>query len=149
MSRLDTNRRPRSSAAPSGGADCATAADRSPWAEPAADPPVHEIQFLHDLAVIMLAAGVVTVVFHLLRQPVVLGYIAAGVLIGPHTFRYASLVTDQPTISTLSDLGLVFLLFSLGLEFSLRHLRQVGATALVSAIAGIVTMLSLGYALGR
>lgn len=110
---------------------------------------MHEIQFIHDLAVIMLAAGVVTVVFQLLRQPVVLGYIAAGVLIGPHTFRYASLVTDQPTISTLSDLGLVFLLFSLGLEFSLRHLRQVGATALVSAIAGIVTMLSLGYALGR
>jgi len=110
--------------------------------------PMHVIEFIHDLAIIMLAAGVVTVVFHLLRQPVVLGYIVAGVLIGPHTPPY-SLVTDEETIRTLAELGIVFLLFSLGLEFSLRHLRQVGATALVSAIAGIVTMLSLGYAIGR
>jgi CPA2 family monovalent cation:H+ antiporter-2 len=109
---------------------------------------MHVIAFIHDLAIIMLAAGVVTVVFHLLRQPVVLGYIVAGVLIGPHTPPY-SLVTDEETIRTLAELGIVFLLFSLGLEFSLRHLRQVGATALVSALAGIVTMLSLGYAIGR
>jgi len=110
---------------------------------------MHVIAFIHDLAIIMLTAGVVTVVFHLLRQPVVLGYIVAGVLIGPHTVLYPSLVSDEETIRTLAELGIVFLLFSLGLEFSLRHLRQVGATALVSAIAGIVTMLSLGYAIGR
>jgi CPA2 family monovalent cation:H+ antiporter-2 len=78
----------------------------------------------------------------------VLGYIVAGVLIGPHTPPY-TFVTNEETIRTLAELGVVFLLFSLGLEFSLRHLRQVGATALVSAIAGIVTMLSLGYAVGR
>ncbi|HET7065230.1 MAG TPA: cation:proton antiporter, partial [Rudaea sp.] len=106
------------------------------------------IEFIHDLAIIMLTAGIVTVVFHLLRQPVVLGYIVAGVLIGPHTPPY-TFVTNEETIRTLAELGVVFLLFSLGLEFSLRHLRQVGATALVSAIAGIVTMLSLGYAVGR
>jgi CPA2 family monovalent cation:H+ antiporter-2 len=105
------------------------------------------LAFIQDLAVIMLAAGVVTVVFHLLRQPVVLGYIAAGVLIGPHTPPYA-LVTDEEIIHTLAELGLVFLLFSLGLEFSLRHLRQVGATALVAALMGIVLMLWLGYELG-
>jgi len=109
---------------------------------------MHVIEFIHDLAIIMLAAGIVTVVFHLLRQPVVLGYIVAGVLIGPHTPPY-TFVTNEETIRTLAELGVVFLLFSLGLEFSLRHLRQVGATALVSAIAGIVTMLSLGYAVGR
>jgi CPA2 family monovalent cation:H+ antiporter-2 len=109
---------------------------------------MHAIVFIHDLAIIMLTAGVVTVLFHLLRQPVVLGYIVAGVLIGPHTPPY-TLVTDEETIRTLAELGIVALLFSLGLEFSLRHLRQVGATALVSAIAGIVTMLSLGYAIGR
>ena len=109
---------------------------------------MHTIAFIHDLAFIMLAAGVVTVVFHLLRQPVVLGYIAAGVLIGPHTFPYASFVTDAETIRTLAELGVVFLLFSLGLEFSLRRLRSVGATALVAAIAGIVTMLWLGYEIG-
>ena len=109
--------------------------------------PMHIIEFIHDLAIIMLTAGVVTVVFHLLRQPVVLGYIVAGVLIGPHTPPY-SLVTDEETIRTLAELGVVFLLFSLGLEFALRHLRQVGATALVAAIAGIVTMLWLGYEIG-
>jgi CPA2 family monovalent cation:H+ antiporter-2 len=108
---------------------------------------MHTLAFIQDLAAIMLAAGVVTVVFHLLRQPVVLGYIAAGVLIGPHTPPYA-LVTDEETIHTLAALGVVFLLFSLGLEFSLRHLRQVGATALVAALAGIVLMLWLGYELG-
>jgi CPA2 family monovalent cation:H+ antiporter-2 len=105
------------------------------------------LAFIQDLAVIMLAAGVVTVVFHLLRQPVVLGYIAAGVLIGPHTPPYA-LVTDEQTIHTLAELGIVFLLFSLGLEFSLRHLRQVGATALVAALMDIVLMLWLGYEIG-
>ena len=109
---------------------------------------MHTIAFIHDLAFIMLAAGVVTVVFHLLRQPVVLGYIAAGVLIGPHTLFSASLVTDQETIRTLAELGVVFLLFSLGLEFSLRRLRSVGATAVVAATAGIITMLWLGYEVG-
>ena len=108
---------------------------------------MHTIAFIHDLAIIMLAAGVVTVVFRLLRQPVVLGYIAAGVLIGPHTPPY-SLVTDEETIRTLAELGVVFLLFSLGLEFSLSRLRQVGATALIAATAGIVTMMWLGYEVG-
>ncbi len=109
---------------------------------------MHTIAFIHDLAIIMLAAGVVTIVFHLLRQPVVLGYIVAGVLIGPHTPPY-SLVTDETTIQTLAQLGLVFLLFSLGLEFSLRHLRQVGATAVIAALAGIVLMFWAGYEIGR
>src|SRR5882724_11083903 len=103
-----------------------------------ADRKMHTIAFIHDLAFIMLAAGVVTVVFHLLHQPVVLGYIVAGVLIGPHTMAYASLVTDETTIQTLAELGIVFLLFSLGLEFSVRRLRQIGATALIAALAGIV-----------
>ena len=108
---------------------------------------MHTIAFIHDLAMIMLTAGVVTVVFHLLRQPVVLGYIAAGVLIGPHTPPY-SLVTDEVTIHTLGELGVVFLLFSLGLEFNIKRLRSVGATALIAAIVGIVMMLWLGYGRG-
>ncbi len=108
---------------------------------------MHTIAFLRDLAVIMLTAGVVTIVFRLLRQPVVLGYIVAGALIGPHTPPY-SLITDKTTIQTLAELGIVFLLFSLGLEFSLRHLRQVGITALVTALAGVVAMLWLGYEIG-
>ncbi|MBS0557081.1 MAG: cation:proton antiporter [Proteobacteria bacterium] len=108
---------------------------------------MHPIAFIQDLAVIMLAAGIVTVVFHLLRQPVVLGYIAAGVIIGPHTPPY-TLVSDEQSIGTVAELGLIFLLFSLGLEFSLRHLRQVGATAIVAALTGIIAMLWLGYELG-
>ncbi|HET8941309.1 MAG TPA: cation:proton antiporter [Rudaea sp.] len=108
---------------------------------------MHTVAFIHDLAVIMLTAGVVTVVFHLLRQPVVLGYIVAGVLIGPHTSWFA-LITDEASIQTLAELGIVFLLFSLGLEFSLRHLRQVGVTAVVAALAGIILMLWLGYQIG-
>ncbi len=108
---------------------------------------MHTIAFIHDLAVIMLTAGVVTVVFHLLRQPVVLGYIVAGVLIGPHTSSFA-LITNEVSIQTLAELGIVFLLFSLGLEFSLRHLRQVGVTAIVAALAGIILMLWLGYQIG-
>lgn len=108
---------------------------------------MHTIAFIHDLAFIMLAAGVVTVVFHLLHQPVVLGYIVAGVLIGPHTPPY-SLVTDEATIQTLAELGIVFLLFSLGLEFSVHRLRQVGATALIAALAGIVLMFWAGYEIG-
>src|SRR6185312_16774670 len=108
---------------------------------------MHELTLLQDLAVIMVVAGIVTLLCHRLKQPVVLGYIAAGVLIGPHTPPYA-LVTDEETIHTLAELGLVFLLFSLGLEFSLRHLRRVGATALVAALMGIVLMLWLGYEVG-
>jgi CPA2 family monovalent cation:H+ antiporter-2 len=124
------------------------AGHRSPWPQQPERQRAMHVAFIQDLAIVMLTAGVVTVVFHLLRQPVVLGYIVAGMLIGPHTPPY-SLVSDEESIRTLAELGIVFLLFSLGLEFSLRHLRRVGATALVSAIAGIVTMLSLGYAIGR
>ncbi len=133
MAEIATLRRPDSSAK-MGQAHCAAVL-------------MHEISFIHDLAIIMLTAGVVTVVFHLLRQPVVLGYIVAGVIIGPHTPPY-SLVTDEETIRTLGQLGVVFLLFSLGLEFSVGHLRKVGATALVAALGGIVTMLWLGYEIG-
>ena len=111
------------------------------------DHAVHAVAFLQDLATVMLVAGAVTVLFHRLRQPVVLGYIVAGVIIGPHTPPY-TLVTDEETIRTLAELGLVALLFSLGLEFSLRHLRQVGATALVAALMGIVLMVWLGYEAG-
>jgi Kef-type K+ transport system membrane component KefB len=86
---------------------------------------MHSIDFIQDLAVIMLIAGLVTILFHRLKQPVVLGYILAGVIIGPHTPPFA-LIRDEHTIRTLSELGVVFLLFALGLEFSLRKLARVG-----------------------
>ena len=105
-------------------------------------------QFIQDLAVIMLVAGVITVLFHRLRQPVVLGYILAGVIVGPHTPPFP-LITDTATINTLAELGVVFLLFSLGLEFNLRKLREVGPTALVAAVAEILLMTWIGYEIGR
>ncbi|MCY0388656.1 cation:proton antiporter [Robbsia sp. Bb-Pol-6] len=108
----------------------------------------HAIGFIQDLAVIMAIAGIMTIVFQRLRQPLVLGYIVAGVVIGPYTPPFA-LVHDQNTISTLAELGVVFLLFSLGLEFSLRKLFRVGMTALVVALAEIVLMLWLGFEIGR
>ena len=91
---------------------------------------MHDVAFLQDLAVVMVVAGAVTVLFHRFKQPVVLGYILAGVIIGPHTPPF-KLIQDEETIKTLGELGMVFLMFSLGLEFSLRKLRQVGLTALI------------------
>ncbi|MBN3855604.1 MULTISPECIES: cation:proton antiporter [unclassified Paraburkholderia] len=106
------------------------------------------VGFIQDLAVVMAIAGIVTVLFHRLKQPVVLGYIAAGVIIGPYTPPF-QLIHDEQTIQTMGELGVVFLMFSLGLEFSLRKLFQVGATAIVAAISEIVVMLWLGYEIGR
>jgi monovalent cation:H+ antiporter-2, CPA2 family len=112
------------------------------------DHAIHAVAFLQDLATVMLIAGGVTVLFHRLRQPVVLGYIIAGVIIGPHTPPYL-LVHDQGTIHVLAEIGVVFLMFSLGLEFSLRKLRQVGATAFIAALLEIATLLAVGYGIGR
>ncbi|QGZ62023.1 cation:proton antiporter [Paraburkholderia acidisoli] len=106
------------------------------------------IGFIQDLAVVMAIAGIVTVLFHRLKQPVVLGYIAAGVIIGPYTPPF-QLIHDEQTIQTMGELGVVFLMFSLGLEFSLRKLFQVGATAIVAALSEIVLMLWLGYEIGQ
>ena len=108
----------------------------------------HAIGFIQDLAVIMAIAGVVTVLFHRIRQPVVLGYIVAGVIIGPYTPPF-NLIHDDATIQTLGELGVVFLMFSLGLEFSLRKLFKVGATAFVAALSEIVLMIWIGYEIGR
>jgi CPA2 family monovalent cation:H+ antiporter-2 len=109
---------------------------------------MHAADFIQDLAVIMLIAGLVTIVFHQLKQPVVLGYIIAGVIIGPHTPPFA-LIQDEATIRTLSELGVVFLLFSLGLEFSIRKLASVGLTAVIAAVTEIAFMLWIGYEVGQ
>jgi len=107
-----------------------------------------ELTFLRDLAVVMAVSALITLLFHLVRQPVVLGYLVAGMLIGPHTPPFA-LVTDLHTIHTLAELGIVLLLFSLGLEFDLRKLRQVGAVAVIAAVLEILFMLWLGYTTGQ
>ena len=108
---------------------------------------MHEIGFIRDLAVVMLVAGAAVLVFHRLRQPALLGYILVGVLIGPHT--PGALVGDPRTINDISNLGVVLLMFTLGLEFSVRKLRSVGAGVMMAAVAEVGLMLWLGYSLGE
>ncbi len=109
---------------------------------------MHGIVFIQDLAVVMIVAGLVTVLFHRFRQPVVLGYILAGFIVGPYTPPFP-LVQDEDTIRTLADLGVTFLVFSLGLQFSVRTLRQVGTTAVIASSLEVAFMLFLGYSLGQ
>ncbi|HWP35098.1 MAG TPA: cation:proton antiporter, partial [Thermodesulfobacteriota bacterium] len=106
------------------------------------------LTLLQDLAVVLLVAGAVAFLSQRLRQPAILGYLLAGVIIGPNT-PPAALVQDEQAIRTLADLGVVFLLFALGLEFNLRRLRAIGLTAGVAAAIEIGVMLGLGYLAGR
>ena len=106
------------------------------------------IRFIHDLALIMVVAGITTVLCHRLRQPVVLGYLVAGMLLGPHTQPLAFVLEEQ-SLHAIAELGVVLLLFSVGLEFNLRRLRQVGAGPVVAAGTEVMLMLWLGYELGR
>ncbi len=108
---------------------------------------MHEV-FLQDLAVVMIVAGLVTIMFHRFKQPVVLGYILAGVIIGPNTPPFP-LIQEQYTIDLMAELGILFLMFSLGLQFSLRKLAQVGPTAFTVATIDVIAMLTLGYVTGR
>jgi K+:H+ antiporter len=109
---------------------------------------MHQTTFLQDLAIVMSVAALATLIFRQLRQPVVLGYILAGVIIGPHTPPFA-LIEDEHAIETLAELGIIFLMFALGLEFSLRKLKEVGPTAFIAASLEILLMIFAGYALGR
>jgi CPA2 family monovalent cation:H+ antiporter-2 len=109
---------------------------------------MHGITFLQDLAVVLTVAGLVTILFHRYRQPVVLGYILAGVIIGPHTPPFP-LIHDKDTIHTLAELGVMLLMFALGLEFNLRKLKQVGVSAVIAALLEIVLMVWVGYQIGR
>ena len=109
---------------------------------------MHDLTFLQDLLIVMIVAAIVTVLFRQFKQPVALGYILAGVIIGPHTPPFL-LISGKDAIATLSELGVIFLMFSLGLEFSLRKLRAVGATAFIAVQLEILLMLIAGYGLGR
>lgn len=109
---------------------------------------MHALEFIQDLAVIMIIAGIVTVIFHRFKQPVVLGYIIAGVILGPYTPPF-NFIHSEETISTLAELGVVFLLFSLGLEFSVKKLIKVGPTAVIAALTEIIVMILIGYGIGQ
>ncbi len=108
---------------------------------------MHGIELLHDLAVVMLIAGIATILCHRFKQPVALGYIVAGFIIGPHT--PIEMVQNEEAVKTLGEMGVVLLMFSLGLEFSLRKLTRVGMSAFVAALLEIALMIWLGYEVGR
>ncbi|MBO7569358.1 MAG: cation:proton antiporter, partial [Bacteroidaceae bacterium] len=107
---------------------------------------------IQDLCIIMLTAGITSLVFKLLKQPVVLGYIVAGMLVGPHVLG-ESWVNNEENAETWGEIGVLFLLFSLGLEFSFKKLLKVGSTAIIGAgvivvgmmVTGMVTAFLLGW----
>jgi CPA2 family monovalent cation:H+ antiporter-2 len=106
-----------------------------------------EETFLADLVLFLCVEAVTTVVFRKLRQPVVLGYLLAGLLVGPYT--PVPLFASAETLHTLSELGVILLMFSIGLEFSLRKLAHVFPRAGLVAVIQIGAMLWLGYLAGR
>lgn len=109
--------------------------------------PMHGIDFIKDLAVVMLVAGLVGWGCHRAGLSVVVGYLLAGVVIGPHTPPF-SLVTDIPRIETLASVGLVFLMFSIGMGLSLRKLRRLGLSLVLATFMGAIVMYNLTRALG-
>ena len=101
-----------------------------------------------DLALILVTAGLTTVIFKWLKQPVVLGYIIAGFLIGPN-FEWFPVVNDHTSVETWSEIGMVFMLFGIGLEFSFKKLKKVGGTVGITALTELVTMCLVGFFLGK
>ena len=101
-----------------------------------------------DLGLILAAAAVTTLIFKAIKQPLVLGYIIAGLLVGPH-IKFIPTVTDYESISIWGEIGVIFLLFSLGLEFSFKKLVKVGGAASITAIVKVGALMLLGYGLGR
>jgi CPA2 family monovalent cation:H+ antiporter-2 len=104
-------------------------------------------EFLHTLAIVLCAAAVTTVVFQRLRQPVVLGYLLAGVIVGPHV--PIPIHADTEVVKTLAELGVILLMFSLGIEFSLSKLVRVGPTATFVTIVQCSLLMWLGYLVGQ
>jgi monovalent cation:H+ antiporter-2, CPA2 family len=113
----------------------------------AAAPPHGVMEVLTDLAAIMCVAALTTLLFRRLRQPVVLGYLLAGLIVGPHL--PVPIFADQAMAHQFSEIGVILLMFTLGLEFSLRKLVQVGPSAGIVAVIQCSLMIWLGYVAGR
>jgi CPA2 family monovalent cation:H+ antiporter-2 len=109
---------------------------------------IHLPPLIADLALILIAAAITTLIFKRLKQPLVLGYIVAGLLVGQHVSVLPS-VSDEANIKIWSEIGVIFLLFSLGLEFSFKKLIKVGGSSSITAIVEVAFMLLLGYLIGK
>lgn len=108
----------------------------------------HLPDFITDLAVILITAGIVTIIFKWLKQPVVLGYIVAGFLASPF-ITWLPTVTDMDNVHTWAEIGVIFLLFALGLEFSFKKLIDVGGTASIATLINMGSMIIIGYIIGK
>ena len=102
---------------------------------------------VHDLYILMITAGIVALLFKLLKQPVVLGYIVAGILVGPHLF--GEKLVDMENVETWGNIGVLFVLFCIGLEFRLKNLFESGKVALVGVATIVIGMLLLGFGVGK
>ena len=103
---------------------------------------------VNDLALILVVAGVVTILFKRLKQPLVLGYIVAGFVVSPH-MPYTMSVMDKANVQTWADIGVIFLLFSLGLDFSFKKILKMGAAPVIAAMTIIFCMMLLGITVGK
>ena len=106
-----------------------------------------DLRLVADLALILTSAGVVTVIFKLLKQPLVLGYLVAGFLVGPHLHIFPT-VADTADVEAWSEIGIIFMMFGVGLEFSFKKLMSVGSKAFITAFVGIIGMIGVGTLLG-
>ncbi len=107
----------------------------------------HLPDLIYDLALMLLVGSFAALIFKIIKQPLVLGYIIAGFLVGQH-FDFLPSIKDQSNVATLSELGVIFLLFSLGLEFSFKKLVRVGPTASITAVIEIIFVGIAGYLVG-
>lgn len=108
----------------------------------------HLPDLIRDLALILITGAITTLIFRKIKQPLVLGYIIAGFFVGPH-FNFLPTVADNANIEILAEIGVIFLLFSLGLEFSFKKLMRVGSAASVTALVEILFITAAGYYTGR
>lgn len=108
----------------------------------------HLPKLIEDLALILIAGAITTLVFRRIKQPLVLGYIIAGFIVGPY-LSITPTVADTENVETLAEIGVIFLLFTLGLEFSFRKLVRVGGAASVTALVEIVFITVSGFLLGK
>jgi len=109
---------------------------------------MHIPDLVIDLALMLIVGGVMTLLFKKLRQPLVLGYLVAGFIVGPY-FTLIPAVTDTISINIWSEIGIIILMFALGLEFNLHKLASVGGTAIITAITEIACMLLVGFCCGQ
>jgi CPA2 family monovalent cation:H+ antiporter-2 len=109
----------------------------------------HHLQpLISDLGLILMTAGIAVLLFKKMKQPLVLGYLIAGFLAGNH-FDFFPTITEMKSVEVWAEIGVIILLFSLGLEFSFKKLMKVGGTASITAITQIATMVLVGYLVGQ